>query len=81
MAEGLTYPFGDRQWLNVRGDDLPMMQTWLQTFRDSWKPESGDGSKISASERTTLLSTSLPPNLTISNANVMLDRWNNTMSN
>ena len=69
--------FGDEVWLLDESGQGPK---WLAAFLDRVKTTSGEGVKISATERAELLAMALPSTVTAADANKFLDRWNRTMT-
>ncbi|MCE5324772.1 right-handed parallel beta-helix repeat-containing protein [bacterium] len=70
--------FGDPIWLSAESVDTSL-GTWFTAFYAATGEETPDGKSISADERTSLLNMTRPSQLTDSDVEKFLDRWNRTM--
>ncbi|MFM5960252.1 MAG: hypothetical protein ACKOQ2_24365, partial [Dolichospermum sp.] len=70
-------PFGDKIWLE--GEESETLGDWLEAFLAKAEGVNGESLQISEIQRKELLSLSLPEQITGTDVNKFLDRWNRSI--
>jgi hypothetical protein len=79
IGDAFAEIFGSDLWLSGNPSEADKFDNWLRKFHDATLPNSENGPHVSESERSDLMITPLPSQLTAYDAKKFLDRWNRTL--